>query len=106
MTIRYDDLILVDSLNPLGRQEESLFMSILTDATDHDASGTMTIFTEIIPANTGSPSGIPGNLFSFTVAGISAPLQAVPAVPVPASMALFGTGLFAFGAMRRAKRKS
>ena len=106
MTVRFGTPIVADSVDPPGRQEESRFMSILTDSTDFDTSGIMTVFGEIIPLGSSTPSGNAANTFSFTIAGVAAPAAAVPPVPVPASMALFGTGLLAFGAMRIRKRKT
>ena len=89
MTFRYDDPLQIDSIAP-GLQEESLFPSILTDATDFALTGTMTIF--------GFVEGDPGNLLSVTVDGIAVP---VAPIPLPAGGWLLLMGLAGLAIARR-----
>ncbi len=103
MTFRYDDRLFVDSITPPGRQQTSYFPAIVTDATQYDFSGRMTIFGEILPLgaidDTGSSAD---NVFSITLGGIAVPkasdVGVPPAVPLPAPaiMLLSALGLLGF----------
>lgn len=64
-------------------QEESLFPSILTDATEFDYSGTMVL--------TGFYNGDTTDTFSIVVDGVAVP---VASVPIPTSIMLLGSALF------------
>ncbi len=101
MTFRFDSPLFVDSINPPGRQEESLFPSILTDATAFKNTGTMRIVGEILPLGADAPSGSADNLFSITVDGIAAPAT----IPVPAAGLLLIGGLGLLGGIARSKRR-
>lgn len=95
MTFRYDDPLFVDSIAP-GRQEESLFPSIRSDATLFDYSGSMTIFAQLAPGD------VPGGeLFSVTIDGLAVPMSPVP---LPASALLMLGAMGALGALRRKRR--
>ncbi len=103
MTFRFDDPLYVDAITPPGRQQESLFSSIITDATEYDMSGTMTILGYVLP-NSGATMPDPNaDLFQVTLSGIVAPTTAVP---LPAPLALLGAGLLGLGAVGRKKRKT
>lgn len=78
LTFRYDDALSIDAIAP-GLQEESLFPTILTDATEYALTGSMTIF--------GYDSLTPSNLISVSIGGLAVP------VPEPASVGLIGSGL-------------
>jgi len=104
MTFRLDDPLYVDSLTPPGRQQESYFSSIITDATEYDMSGTMTILGYVLP-NSGATMPDPNaDLFQVTLSGIVAPTTT--AVPLPAPLALLGAGLLGLGAVGRKKHKT
>ena len=68
--------------------EESLFLSILTDATEYDNTGSITIFGQ---------DTLGGTTVSVTLNNMPAP------VPVPASAWLFASGLAATAWQRRRK---
>jgi len=100
MTFRYEDLIFADSINPPGLQEESYFPAMLTDAMAYDTSGTMTIYGEILPLGSRTPSNDPANLFSMQLDGIVAP-QVVPEPSTLAIWSALGFWGFVFKARRR-----
>jgi hypothetical protein len=104
MTFRYADRLFVDAIDPPGRQETSLFPSIVTDATEFDTTGTMRIFGEILPLGAIDDSASnAANVFSFTVEGIAVPKDAIPPVPVPAAGGLLLGALSLLGWFRRRK---
>lgn len=73
--------------------DESLFMSVDTDAFDYDLSGLFTIYAQ---------NDFGANVFVTRIDGVSAP----SAVPVPAAAWLFGSGLVGLiGIMRRRDSK-
>lgn len=88
LTFRYSDPIQVDGILP-GVQEESLFPSILTDATQYSLDGTMTIYMML--------NGNPNDVRSVTVRGLAVP----SAVPLPAPLALLASALGLLGLRRR-----
>lgn len=115
MTFRYDDPLYVDAFNPPGRQETSLFPSILTDATDYDLSGTMTIFGEFTRTETDDgafePLGfgfqsvsffepVEENFYRIDLTGIAVPTE-ISEVPLPASSVLLLAGLAAMARLRK-----
>jgi len=102
MTFRFDDPLYVDSLTPPGRQQESYFSAIVTDATEYDMSGTMTILGYVLPNNGADMPDPTADLFEVTLSGIVAPK--VAAVPIPAPIAMLGTALVGLGAFARRKR--
>lgn len=103
LTFSFDDPLYVDAISPPGRREESLFSSIITNATEYDLSGTMTIIGYMVPLGTTMPDPL-ADLFSITLNGIVAPTTA--AVPLPAPLALLGAGLLGLGAVGRKKRNT
>lgn len=98
MTFRYDDPLFVDSMLPPGRQQESLFPSIRSDATLFDFSGSMTIFAQL---TSGDVPG--GELFTVTIDGLAVPIAPVP---LPASALLLLGAMGTLGAVRRIRRRS
>jgi hypothetical protein len=89
-------------------QEESLFHSLVSDATEFALTGTATIFGYQINADEYRASGrafADGELISVTVDGVAVPVAA-PAVPLPASVLMLGAGVAGFGLMRRKGRKA
>lgn len=96
MTFRYDDPLFVDAIAP-GRQEESLFPSIRTDATAFNFSGSMTILAQL--ASNDVPDG---DVFTVTIDGLAVPISVVP---VPASALLLMGAIGALGALRRQNRR-
>jgi hypothetical protein len=102
MTFRYADRLFVDAINPPGRQETSFFPSIVTDATEFDLTGTMTIFGEILPLGAVDDSASNSqNIFTITVDGIAVPKSAIPPVPIPAGGGFLIGALGLLGWLRR-----
>lgn len=101
LTFSYDDPLLIDALNPPGRKEESLFPSIVTDATHFENTGSMTIFGRLYDASSGGTPDPIGSIFSVTITGIAVPT--VSTVPLPASGLLLLGGLAGLIGMRRRK---
>ena len=101
LTFRYDDPLLVDAVNPPGRQEESFFPSIVAEASDYALTGSMTIFAQLFEAPIGVPPDAIGDAFTVTIEGIAVPVP--PAIPLPASGVLLLAGLAGLRMMRRAK---
>ncbi len=92
LTFRYDDEILINAFAP-GVHEESLFPYIITDASNYELTGSMTIF--------GYEADDHSNTFQLTLTGLAVP----SAVPVPAAVWLFGSGLIGLiGIARRQKQ--
>lgn len=92
LTFRYADTLFIDGLAP-GVQEESLFPYIVTDAPNYELTGSMTLF--------GHEAGDPTNSFQTTITGMAVP----SAVPIPAAVWLFGSGLIGLiGIARRRKQ--
>lgn len=87
LTFAYTDPLHIDGIAP-GLQEESLFPSILTDATSFSETGSMIIF--------GFLNEDPTEAFSIVIDGLAVP------VPLPAPFALLAGGL----AMLALRRKS
>lgn len=99
MTFRYDDPLLIDAIAP-GRQEESLFPSIVSDATNFSLTGRMTVFGYLVNTPFGAPPTQASDLISVSFGGLAVP---VAPVPLPASALLLAGGLFG---LRLLKRKS
>lgn len=100
LTVRFEERLFVDAINPPGRQEESLFPSFRTNASGFSNTGTMTIFGEILPlAALDDSASVAANVFSFTVDGIAAPTP----VPVPAPLLLMSAALGLLGWTGRRK---
>lgn len=87
LTFAFIDGLQITEIDP----EESLFPSILTDATDYELTGTMVIF--------GYYNGNPIDTFSIVVDGIAVPT----AVPLPPSILLFGSTLLGLVTVARKK---
>ncbi len=101
MTFRYDNPLLVDAINPPGRQEESFFPSILTDAVAFADIGLMTIFGQLVEEDASGALNPLSDLVSVTIDGIAVP---VAPVPLPGAMLLFGPALAGLVLARRQRR--
>lgn len=98
MTFRYDDPLFIDAIAP-GRQEESLFPSLVTDATNFELTGRMTVFGYLLDGTGGQPSF--DQLVSVSVGGLAVP---VAPVPLPASALLLLGGIAGLRMLKRGQR--
>ncbi|MEM6308782.1 MAG: VPLPA-CTERM sorting domain-containing protein [Pseudomonadota bacterium] len=101
MTFRYDDPLFIDAIIPPGRQEESLFPSIVSDATDYNFDGTMKIFGYVLPLGATVPNPT-ADLISVTIDGVAVPTTLAP-VPLPASSLFLAVGIAGLFVARRRK---
>jgi len=102
LTFTFDTPLIVDAINPPGRQQTSRFPTIVTNATNYAAVGSMTITGQLVQEDGLGGVTALSDPFTIDVAGIMAPVaDPIPGVPLPAPILMLGAAFFGLVGMRR-----